>query len=99
MGCVQTKGRRRRAHRQLAKVALVLPLGEEPLDQWEIDLPKLSRERLAVVRAQFVPETAPVFPAKWLEVHYSVNVTFHDYQPMTMFDSIAFRACSRSVPV
>jgi hypothetical protein len=23
----------------------------------------------------------------------------HGYQPITMFDSIAFRACSRSVPV
>jgi hypothetical protein len=39
-----------------------------------------------------------VLLAKRPENRYE-GVSVHGYQPMTMFDSMAFRACSRSVPV
>ncbi len=96
---IQPKRRRRRGpQRQLAEVALVLPLRMQPLDQAKVDAFDLPGKRLPACGANCVPEAQQVLLAERLE-NRQKTVTVHGYQPMTMFDSMAFRACSRSVPV
>ena len=90
--------RRRSPQGQIAEIALVLPLRIQLLDQREIDAADLPGQRLALPGVQICPKGQQMFLPVLAQDCRQVAVA-HDYQPMTMFDSIALRACSRSVPV
>src|SRR4029077_12634964 len=96
---VKTKpGRRSGAQRQVAEVALVLPLRVQLLNKAEIDALNVLCERVSLGGAQLLPEVQQMLLAERPK-HGQETIAVHVYQPMTMFDSMAFRACSKSVPV
>lgn len=57
---------------------------------------RVSESRPAA--AQLVPKVKQMLLAERPK-HGQQSIAVHVYQPMTMFDSMAFRACSKSVPV